>query len=90
MKIKVEHGPSETLLTDHGVRSWPTWEKEVSKFAWSYDEQETCYFLTGQVVVTPDGGDPVEMGAGDWVVFPAGLSCTWDIRQPVRKHYRFG
>ncbi|AGP40227.1 hypothetical protein SCE1572_40435 [Sorangium cellulosum So0157-2] len=28
--------------------------------------------------------------AGDLVTFPAGLNCTWEVRSPVRKHYRFG
>ena len=40
--------------------------------------------------MTPDGGAPVAFGAGELVVFPAGLSCTRDIRKAVRKHYRFG
>jgi hypothetical protein len=40
-------------------------------------------------VVTPDSGEPVEMGKGDLVTFPAGMSCTWDIRRDVRKHYLF-
>ena len=26
----------------------------------------------------------------DLVVFDAGLSCTWEVHAPVRKHYRFG
>jgi uncharacterized cupin superfamily protein len=41
------------------------------------------------VVVTPDGGEPVRMGAGDLVTFPAGMSCTWEVRAAVRKHYTF-
>ena len=42
------------------------------------------------VSVTPLGGEPVRFGAGDLVVFAAGLSCTWEVHAPVRKHYRFG
>jgi uncharacterized cupin superfamily protein len=42
------------------------------------------------VVVTPDDGVPVEIAAGDLVVFPAGMSCCWEVLKPVRKHYRFG
>ena len=41
-------------------------------------------------MVTPDGGAPVQVGKGDLVTFPAGMSCTWDVRRPVKKHYRFG
>ncbi len=88
--IAIEHDPTNARLTELGVRSWPIWEKEVSMFPWSYDEGETCYLLEGDVVVTPDGGDPVEFGKGDLVTFPKGMSCTWKIRQDVRKHYRFG
>ncbi len=73
-----------------GVFAWPIWEKEVSTFPWTYEANETCYFLEGDVVVTPDGGEPVSMGKGDRVTFPAGMSCTWEIRAAVRKHYSFG
>lgn len=88
--IKVEREPDEQQLDSMGVRDWGTWTKEESTFPWTYDEQETCYFLEGEVVVTPDGGEPVEMGKGDLVTFPSGMSCTWDVRKPVRKHYKFG
>ena len=30
-----------------------------------------------------------EFGKGDFVTFPKGLSCIWDIKAPVRKHYNF-
>ncbi|MGD8617329.1 MAG: cupin domain-containing protein, partial [Gammaproteobacteria bacterium] len=67
----------------------PIWKKEVSKFPWTYDRQETCYFLRGRVIVTPEGGESQEFGRGDLVTFPAGLSCTWEILDPVEKHYDF-
>jgi uncharacterized cupin superfamily protein len=89
-KIQVEHHPNEEKLKKLNVFNWPIWTKEISEFPWSYDTSETCYFLEGEVVVTPDGGEPVEMGKGDLVTFPAGLSCTWNIKKDVRKHYRFG
>ncbi len=89
-EIVVEKNPSEERLAELGVRSWPTWEADVSEFPWTYDTEETCYFLEGDVVVTPDGGEPVRIGKGDLVTFPAGLSCTWKILEPVRKHYRLG
>jgi uncharacterized cupin superfamily protein len=89
-KIIVEHSPSEARLNELGVNSWPTWSKEISKFPWSYSEQEIAYVLEGEVVVTPNGGEPVSFGAGDLVTFPSGMSCTWEVRKPLRKHYRFG
>jgi len=89
-KITVEHNPDPNRLDALGVSSWPTWSKEVSSFPWTYSEQEVAYVLEGEVVVTPKDGDPVEFGKGDLVTFPAGMSCTWEVRQPLRKHYQFG
>jgi len=88
--IIVEKTPPESRLNELGVFGWPIWEKEESEFPWHYDETETCYLLEGEVTVTPDGGEPVRIGADDLVTFPAGLSCTWNITGAVRKHYRFG
>jgi len=89
-RIEIEHNPDSVRLQSLGVSSWGIWTKEVSKFPWTYDERETCYFLEGEVIVTPDGGAPVRIGTGDLATFPAGMTCTWDIRRPVRKHYKFG
>ena len=88
-EIIVAHSPSEEQLEALGVRNWPIWTKEVSTFPWTYDSSETCLFLDGDVIVTPEGGQPVKMGKGDLVTFPQGMSCTWEIRQAVRKHYNF-
>jgi uncharacterized cupin superfamily protein len=89
-EIKVERGPSGERLKELGVKSWPIWTKEESIFPWSYDSSETCYFLEGDVTVTPEGGEPVRVGKGDLVTFPAGMSCTWEVRGAVKKHYTFG
>ena len=37
--------------------------------------------------MTPAEGEPVTLVAGDPATFPAGVRCTWEIRQPVVKHY---
>jgi len=87
--IKIETQLSQQRLGELGVADWGIWSKEVSCFPWTYDSEETCYFLEGEVEVTPQGGVPLVMGAGDLVTFPAGMSCTWNIRRAVRKHYRF-
>jgi uncharacterized cupin superfamily protein len=89
-KIKKERDPAKEQIEKLGIMDWPIWTKEVSEFPWTYDAEETCYFLEGDVVVTPDNGEPVEMGKGDLVTFPAGMSCTWKIQKSVKKHYRFG
>lgn len=88
--ISVVHNPSADQLRQLGVADWPIWSCGVSTFPWTYDAQETCLLLEGDVTVTPEGGEPVRFGAGDLVTFAAGLSCSWDVHAPVRKHYRFG
>jgi len=88
MEIKIRK-PDQKELETRGVFSWPIWEKEASRFDWFYDETEECYLLEGKVVVKTKDGENVEFGKGDLVTFPRGLSCTWDIKEPVRKHYNF-
>ncbi len=89
-EIQIIRNPEASELESLGVEDWPVWSCEVSRFPWTYEERETCYILEGRVTVTPEGGDPVTIGAGDLVTFPAGLSCTWDVHEPIRKHYCFG
>jgi uncharacterized cupin superfamily protein len=88
MEIKIERLDSKELER-RGVFSWPIWEKEVSRFDWHYDSMEQCYFLRGKVTVRPKGGKDVHFGKGDFVTFPKGMDCVWDIKESVRKHYNF-
>ena len=88
MTIEIRR-PSAEELEIAGVRAWPVWEKEPSKFSWHYDEKESCYIIEGRAKIT--GGDRiVEFKAGDFVVFPQGLSCEWEIIEKIKKHYKFG
>jgi len=88
MEIKIKK-PTEDELKELNVESWGIWEKEPSEFPWQYDETETCYILEGKAKVkTPF--QEVEFGKGDLVVFPKGLKCTWEIKEKIKKHYKFG
>ncbi len=87
--IQIIKQASAEELEKRGVFSWPIWEKEISVFPWMYEAREICYFLEGEVIVKPDGREPVKMGKGDMAVFPANMSCTWEIFKPVKKHYKF-
>lgn len=35
------------------------------------------------------GGEPVEVVAGDMATFPSGMSCVWDVKEAIEKHYNF-
>lgn len=88
MKIEIKK-PTDEDIKREGVTGWPVWEKEVSRFDWHYDDTEECYLLQGKVIVETKDGEQVAFGKGDFVTFPKGLSCVWDIKEPVKKHYRF-
>ncbi|KWT84009.1 cupin domain-containing protein [Candidatus Magnetominusculus xianensis] len=88
MEIKIVKPAAEDLKT-RGVEHWPIWQKEASVFDWHYGDTEECYILEGQVTVSTKDGKKVEFGKGDFVTFPKGLSCTWEIKEPIKKHYNF-
>lgn len=87
MKVKIEK-LSEDAIKARGIRSWPIWKKEVSKFDWSYDGVEECLILAGRAKIS-SSGETVEIKAGDFVTFPKGMDCVWEITEPIRKHYNF-
>ena len=86
--IVVESNPSEQQLASLGVSKWPTWSKEVSTFPWLFHEQEIAYIMKGECIVTPEGGASIGFKKGDLVTFPAGLKVTWEVKQPLHKHYQ--
>ncbi len=88
-EIQLERNADKGEMERRGVFDWPIWTHGEATFPWTYDADEECYILEGDVMVTPDGGEPVHVQAGDFVRFPAGMSCTWEIRKPIRKHYNF-
>lgn len=88
MNIEIRK-PQTGELEERGVLNWGVWECDVSTFDWTYSDKETCYLLEGEVTVDSDS-ETVSFGAGDIVVFPAGLSCVWKVTKPVKKHFQFG
>jgi len=72
-----------------GIFDWPIWTKEISIFEWHYDTKEECYILEGDVEVLGFHGEKTSFGPGDFVTFPKGFTCTWVVKKPVRKHYRY-
>jgi len=79
---------TDAYIQEHKIYQWPVWEKEVSKFGWEYTEDEECLILEGEFTVETDEGT-YEIKAGDFVTFKKGLTCVWDVKKSVRKHYHF-
>jgi len=88
-EILIEKKPTEQRLKDLGVSQWDVWSKGITSFPWHYDELEVCYITKGSVRVTPEGREPVLVGKGDLVTFPKGMSCVWEVLEPISKHYSF-
>ena len=52
-----------------------------------YTEHEFCLMLEGVSIVTPDGGEPLTLRAGDCFVVPRGFVGTWEVVEPTRKRF---
>ncbi|KAA8550686.1 hypothetical protein F0562_002370 [Nyssa sinensis] len=90
LRIIVQRNPSESQLSELGIKSWPKWGCSPGKYQLKFDARETCYLLRGKVKAYEKGSSQVvEFGAGDLVIIPEGLSCTWDVSNAVDKHYKF-
>ena len=87
MKIEVTQYEVEELEQE-GVFDWPIWERDEEKFEWYYDKTELCYIIEGEVDITTEF-ETITIKAGDFVTFPKGLECVWDIQSAVKKHYSF-
>jgi len=79
---------TEDVISSRGIRNWPIWTKEVSRFDWEYSDREECLILEGAVTITTPDGD-IDIHAGDFVTFEKGLKCVWNVTDPIRKHYNF-
>ena len=45
------------------------------------------YIVQGEMVCTPDGGEPFTLSEGDSCTFPKGWTGTWEVKRPIRKLY---
>ena len=81
--------PSKEKLKELKVDTWEIWECDPDTFDWRYGNKESCYFLEGKVTVKTTKGD-LEIGKGDFVIFPKGMECTWIVEEKVKKYYKFG
>jgi len=56
------------------------WHRQVK-------QAELCHFVSGHCLFTPEGGQPMEIRAGDAIFFPPNSRGIWDVRETVRKTY---
>ena len=87
-RTKIEK-PSPDKLKQLNIDSWSPWDCDPSEFDWQYPETEIAYVQKGRVVVTEEGGEEVEVKAGDLVTFPKGMKCKWKVIERIEKVYTF-
>ena len=90
MKVLITSPCSASTIIQYGIKSWPIWECEPSKFQWHYDDKEICLVIEGQANIITQEGEIYKIRAGDLVELPAGLNCEWQVIKSIKKHYRLG
>lgn len=65
-----------------------TWSSEAGKWSVDYSHRhEFCYLVRGHIVLTDADGEQSTFKAGDAFVIPVGFKGSWDVIEPVTKHY---
>jgi|SRR5882672_4802040 uncharacterized cupin superfamily protein len=64
-----------------------TWEATPGSYHATYAAYEFVHLIEGHLTITPDGGSPVRLAAGDAFTVEVGFKGVWKIEQKVRKHF---
>ncbi|MCQ0091045.1 cupin domain-containing protein [Roseovarius sp. M141] len=87
----VEGEPTMTTTVQHTTEDGKvlsgTWQATVGTFHATYTDYEFVHMISGRIIITPDGGDAVEVGPGDAFVVEADFKGTWKILEDVTKHF---
>ena len=78
---------SGRTLWQDGEQEAGVWECTPGPSYWKLQTNEVVHIVAGRMTVTPDGGEPVQIGPGDAAVFPRGWAGTWQIHETIRKLY---
>lgn len=74
-------------LWSSGDSSGGVWACTAGPSHWTLETNEVIHLIEGRMTVTPDGGEPTVIEAGDVAVFPKRWSGSWEIHEAVRKVY---
>lgn len=65
------------------------WECSPGSYHATYTAYEFVHLIAGRIVITPDGGTPVTVVAGDAFAVEKDFKGIWKIEEAVRKHFDF-
>jgi uncharacterized cupin superfamily protein len=63
------------------------WTATAGTYHATYAEYEFVHIIEGSITITPDGEESMDVGPGDAFVVEAGFTGTWEIKEPVLKHF---
>ncbi|MCR9149327.1 MAG: cupin domain-containing protein [Rhodobacteraceae bacterium] len=63
------------------------WQSTPGAWRVAYDEWEYIRILAGHSILTPDGGAPVHLRAGDSYIIRPGFTGVWEVVETTRKDY---
>ena len=67
MKVIISSPCSASVIIKYGIKSWPIWECEPSKFQWHYDDKEICLVIEGEATIRTPKKEIYLIKAGDIV-----------------------
>ena len=73
MKVLITSPCSASVIIQYGIKSWPIWECEPSKFPWNYEDREICLIIEGQANISTQKGEIYVIKVEDLFESPAGL-----------------
>jgi len=68
-----------------GMATTIVWDCTAGKFDWTYDIDETIYFIEGSAIIGDGHSPPRRFGPGDVLFLPYGAVAHWHVEEYVRK-----
>ena len=78
MKVLITSPCSASTIIQYGIKSWPIWECEPSKFQWNYNDKEICLIIEGQAKISTKNGYIYFIKAGDLFEFSLDFNANWN------------
>jgi hypothetical protein len=89
-KANEPQGEPIAMICSKDFREAPdagVWECTPGKWRRAVKNAEFAHFIAGRCKFHHDGGETIEINAGDAVYFPANTKGTWEVIETVRKTY---
>jgi uncharacterized protein len=81
MKTWIEYAAAD----GSSISGW--WGATPGTYHATYAAPEFVHMIQGEIVITPDGGKPVTVKAGDAFTVEKDFAGTWKIEKEVFKHF---